>query len=212
MHDDGQEIAVTLTYFRRIRAALDPKPYLGEIAAHEAEWLRRTGRQNSAQPQRQTQAITLRGAPVALIPPRWRRVLGLSVERAQWSVWTPESRRFPHISRFLKQFAKEQNSQLGRAMIVRLAPNGRVDEHIDEGTYYERRDRYHFVLQSLGGSILNSGGESITMREGELWWFDNSQPHSALNPAGDWRIHVIFDMSPTRLKRESAVTGAAARR
>lgn len=192
---------MSLKYFRKIHDALDPEPFLSEIASHEQEWLRRTGRQATALPQRQTQAITLRGAPVALIPPRWRKRLGITLEDAHWSVWTPESRRFPHISRFLKQFAKERNARLGRAMIVRLAPNGQVDEHIDGGAYYEQRDRYHFVLQSLGGSILNSGGESITMREGELWWFDNDQPHSALNPAGDWRIHVIFDMSPRRLKQ-----------
>ncbi len=104
------------------------------------------------------------------------------------------------MSGFLKKFAAERGGKLGRAMIVRLAPNGQVYEHLDEGHYYEKRDRYHFVLQSPGGSILNSGGESVTMRQGELWWFDNGKMHSASNPAGDWRIHLIFDLSPARLK------------
>lgn len=37
-----------------------------------------------------------------------------------------------------------------------------------------------------------SGGETVRMREGELWWFDNKQYHESHNESEDWRIHYIF--------------------
>ena len=190
-----------LKYFKKIYEHVDTPMFLAEVERQESEWLRRTGRQKLVGYQNQTQAITLRGVPLSLIPTGLRKLLGLKLANSHWSVWTPESRNFPLISGFLTKFARERGGQLGRAMIVRLEPNGHVSEHIDEGAYYEKRDRYHFVLKSPGGSVLNSGGESVTMQQGELWWFNNSELHSASNPAGDWRIHIIFDLSPKQLKQ-----------
>ncbi|MEO0968094.1 MAG: aspartyl/asparaginyl beta-hydroxylase domain-containing protein [Cyanobacteria bacterium J06639_18] len=34
------------------------------------------------------------------------------------------------------------------------------------------------------------------MQEGELWWFDNKQPHESFNASEQWRIHLIFDVLP----------------
>jgi len=44
--------------------------------------------------------------------------------------------------------------------------------------------------------VMMVGGETIRMREGELWWFDNSQYHQASNKSDEWRIHYIFDVLP----------------
>ena len=43
-----------------------------------------------------------------------------------------------------------------------------------------------------------SGGETVRMQEGELWWFDNKAVHDAFNPSAEGRIHVIFDVLPAR--------------
>ena len=88
------------------------------------------------------------------------------------------------------------NCHLSRATIVRLKPKSQVFRHIDEGSYYFLRDRFHLVLQSSTGSVLMSGGEQVRMQEGELWWFDNKQYHESCNESGDWRIHYIFDLLP----------------
>jgi len=96
----------------------------------------------------------------------------------------------------MTEFAEEMNCHLSRATIVRLKPQSQVFRHIDEGSYYFLRDRYHLALQSPTGSILRSGGEEVRMREGELWWFDNKQYHESCNESDDWRIHYIFDLLP----------------
>ena len=90
---------------------------------------------------------------------------------------------------------------LSRATIVRLKPKSQVFRHIDEGSYYFLRDRFHLVLQSSAGSVLMSGGEQVRMQEGELWWFDNKQYHESYNESDDWRIHYIFDLLPADYQR-----------
>ena len=93
---------------------------------------------------------------------------------------------------------KELGGDLSRISVVRLNPHGRVYPHIDEGDYYKVRDRYHLVLRSPGGSEMNSGGEEVVFRDGELWWFNNKAVHDAFNPSAEGRIHVIFDVLPSR--------------
>src|SRR5260370_19482452 len=108
---------------------------------------------------------------------------GAEINDVQECATTPEAACLPCLVGFLEEFAKEQQAALQRAMIARLKPNGRVYPHVDRGSYYARRDRYHLVLVSPGGSELVSGGETAILQEGELWWFDNPRPHSARKPS-----------------------------
>lgn len=108
---------------------------------------------------------------------------------------------FPNLTAFLEQFAKEVDGTLARVTIVSLKPGSQVYRHIDGGTYYEKRDRYHLVLQSPSGSRMVSGDEESVWEKGELWWFDNKAMHEAFNPSdGAERIHVIFDVLPNSVK------------
>ena len=111
---------------------------------------------------------------------------------------TPYADRCPRIYSWVEQFVNELGGDLCRISVVRLNPHGRVYPHIDEGEYYKVRDRYHLVLRSPGGSKMNSGGEEVVFRDGELWWFNNKAVHDAFNPSAEGRIHVIFDVLPSR--------------
>lgn len=86
--------------------------------------------------------------------------------------------------------------RLGRCLITRLAPGKTIPEHVDQGapaTYYKR---YHLALQSLPGALNHSGGEAVTYRPGEFWWFDNAAPHSVVNNSADDRIALVMDVRP----------------
>lgn len=97
---------------------------------------------------------------------------------------------------FCESVARSVGGQLGRATLVALLPESEVYPHIDTGAYYRIRDRYHLVLRSRAGSPLTAGDESVVMHEGELWSFNNKVRHSASNPSGERRIHLIFDVLP----------------
>lgn len=83
--------------------------------------------------------------------------------------------------------------RLGRVLITRLPPGGRIEPHEDGGAHAAYYERVHVVLQGQPGSLFHCGGETVCMRTGEAWWFDNSQTHSVENNSADDRIHMIID-------------------
>ncbi|MES2936864.1 MAG: aspartyl/asparaginyl beta-hydroxylase domain-containing protein [Pseudomonadota bacterium] len=186
-----------LENFRKLKERVDVAPFLDELEAHPA-WARRSGRQKMIPVQRETQSMFLRAPTVDLLPQPLRKLLGIKVHDSHGSFWARESKKLPALKGFLQEFAASQGTRLGRANVVRLKPQGKVYPHIDQGAYSRRRDRYHLVLKSEAGSVLTAGGETVVMRAGELWWFDNKKEHSAENPSDEWRIHLIFDLDRRR--------------
>lgn len=180
-----------MQFFRKIVENVDIKPFLDELEKNEAAWGANTSRQDQIKVQSETQTIYMRG-PV--------KRQDLDTRENQESEWTEMSKKFPACAGFMEDVAKRMGGSLSRATIVRLKPNGNVYLHIDDGAYYFIRHRMHFVVQSKQGSILMSGGETVKMKEGELWWFDNRQHHQAINNSDDWRIHFIFDVLPDKYK------------
>ena len=176
-----------MKYFKLIRSGIDVACLLEEIDSQQQAWLVETGRQDKIRVQRDTNTIFLRGA---VSRP------DLHVNENQETRLTSVARLFPRAVAFMSEFAREMNCELSRATIVRLKPRSQVFRHIDQGSYYFLRDRFHLVLRSPAGSVLMSGGETVRMQEGELWWFDNKQYHESYNESDDWRIHYIFDLLP----------------
>ena len=98
----------------------------------------------------------------------------------------------PKTMSYLEDFAKRNESVLGRAQVVLLSGNREVFTHVDYGYYYGLHDRYHLVIDSLG-SEMESGGEVKTYTNGDLFFYENRLPHSARNTGDSERTHIIFD-------------------
>jgi hypothetical protein len=181
-----------MKFFRRVGSGIDVAPLLMEIQTQEGAWLANTSRQDKIRVQRDTNTIFLR---TAVHRP------DLNVNENQESRPTQISKQFPLAMGTMAKIAEAMKSSLSRATIVRLKPKSQVDRHIDVGSYYLIRNRFHLVLHSTSGSVLVSGDEAVRMRAGELWWFDNKQHHSAFNESEEWRIHYIFDLLPQAYQR-----------
>ena len=85
---------------------------------------------------------------------------------------------------------------LGRVIITRLQPGGRIAPHADtDGDYVARDDgmRFHVVLQGLPGSLYRCGEEVVSMATGSVWWFQHREVHSVENNSADDRIHLLVD-------------------
>ncbi len=177
--------------FALMNAGVDVGPMLEEIDGQPQLWDADTRRQTNIQVQRETSNIPLRGAT---------KPIPEGINQNNWhpSCRTPYAEKCPRVYSWVEQFVKELGGDLSRISVVRLNPHGRVYPHIDEGEYYKVRDRYHLVLRSPGGSEMNSGGEEVVFRDGELWWFNNRAVHDAFNPSTEGRVHVIFDVLPSR--------------
>ena len=166
------------------------QPLLAELHAAPEMWRLDTSRQRKVRCQRNTENIFLRAAKKPL--PRGAKNAN-DVQESRL-IWTAAS--FPETLNFCESIAASVGGHLGRATLVALLPGTRVFPHVDTGAYYRIRDRYHLVLESRNGSPLTAGDETVAMREGELWIFNNKVRHSARNRSEQPRIHLIFDVLP----------------
>lgn len=84
--------------------------------------------------------------------------------------------------------------RLGRVLITRLAPGKSIAAHVDGGEHAAYYERYHLILQNSPGSNFRAGDETICMRAGDLYWFDNSKEHEVINRSADDRVTLIVDI------------------
>lgn len=166
--------------FPSIQTELEDNGCLWPIVQH---------RQNNIMVQRDTESIFLR-APLVKAPG--------STNDIQESVPTAFVNAFPITMKFLDRFANEVKGELGRAMFARLKSHSFVYPHIDEGTYYAVRDRYHLVVDSPSGSDMSIEDEDVIMTNSELWWINNKGMHHSFNRSDNWRSHLIFDIMPLK--------------
>jgi len=94
--------------------------------------------------------------------------------------------------------ARVEGERLGRVLITKLAPGGRITPHVDSGDHAEYYERFHVVLQASPGCIFRAGDEQVQMKTGECWWFQNKEMHEVINNSAEDRIHLIVDIKVSR--------------
>jgi hypothetical protein len=101
---------------------------------------------------------------------------------------TPAIRKHTEVIRFLQRNFK----RFSRCGFLSLPVGGEVGQHIDVGSYYLTRDRYHLAIQ--GSYVYTVGGESLKINAGDLIWFNNKLPHGTKNVGDVVRITFVFDV------------------
>lgn len=89
-------------------------------------------------------------------------------------------------------FIKRHFRGVSRCGFLKLPVGGTVGLHIDEGTYYHTRDRYHLSIQGKYRYFV--GDESVDVEAGTLLWFNNKLPHGTENLGDVPRITFVFDV------------------
>lgn len=103
---------------------------------------------------------------------------------------TPMFERHTEIKKLVWSLGVKKFS---RAAYFKLAVGGGIGNHIDDGTYYLNKDRYHLSL--AGRYLYNVDGEEHIIEPGTFFWFDNKKYHWAKNihPTDD-RLTFVFDV------------------
>lgn len=120
---------------------------------------------------------------------------GADARNAEHLIQTELFQKYDLVLRYI--FSKGIRS-LGRAAFFKLKVGGSVPRHIDVGTYYLTKDRYHLSLQ--GRYLYEVDGEEHIIEPGTFFWFDNKKMHQSINISPDTeRITFVFDSpySPT---------------
>lgn len=88
--------------------------------------------------------------------------------------------------------------RLGRVMINKLKPGGKIFPHADTEAHADYYSRFHVVLQANPGVMFRTGAEVVHMAPGEIWWFNNKEVHEVINNSADDRIHMVVDIRTSR--------------
>ena len=101
---------------------------------------------------------------------------------------TPAYKNHSEVRKYLRKYF----STLYRCGFLALPIDEIVGAHIDEGTYYLTKDRYHLSIQGRYQYFV--GNESIIVEPGTLFWFNNKLPHGTVNIGDEVRITFVFDV------------------
>lgn len=105
----------------------------------------------------------------------------------------PEAR--PLVMGLMSRVAGER---LGRVILNKIRPGGRITPHTDSFPHAEYYDRFHVVLQSAPGAIFRAEDEQVHMATGETWWFQNAVEHEVVNNSPIERIHLVIDIRTSK--------------
>ncbi len=172
----------------------DPLPLLHQIQRQQSLWKADTYLRDYPQgPFGDTETIFLRFPPASVT----------ELERGEKDphecVWMDGALHLPAARTLIFQLmAKVEGERLGRVMVNKLRPGGRVYPHADTPEHANYWDRYHFVLQSGPGCNFRCGDETVNMKPGQIWWFQNAIEHEVLNNSADDRLHMICDIRTSR--------------
>lgn len=79
-----------------------------------------------------------------------------------------------------------------RCGFLKLPVGEIVGQHIDGGSYYWTKDRYHLSIQ--GTYEYTVDGKTVVVEPGTFLWFDNKKMHGTRNIGDVPRITFVFDV------------------
>jgi len=103
----------------------------------------------------------------------------------------------------------EDGGQVIRAILTRLEAMGRIQQHVDTGYSLRHSHRVHVPVITSDAARFMVGGETIVMREGDVWEINNCRPHAVSNDGTESRVHLIIDWAPPMTDEELAAYEAA---
>lgn len=83
-----------------------------------------------------------------------------------------------------------------RAMLVRLAPGGRITSHTDTGIYADATERFHLPLVTNEWAWLEVDGTRFHLPAGHVFALDKHVEHFGGNDGDAPRLHLIVDIFP----------------
>ena len=113
---------------------------------------------------------------------------GQQVGDTEICIKTPAYKNHSEVRKYLRKHFPT----MYRCGFLALPIDEIVGAHIDEGTYYLTKDRYHLSIQGRYQYFV--GNESIIVEPGTLFWFNNKLPHGTVNIGDEVRITFVFDV------------------
>lgn len=181
--------------FLRLAQGINMTPLMVQIQRQPELWKADTYLRDYPQgPFNDVETIFLR------FPPSSVTELERSTKDQHECVWMDGSLHLPAArSLIFNLMTTVEGERLGRVMMNKIRPGGRIFPHADTPIHADYWDRFHYVVQSSPGVNFRCGEEQVQMATGEVWWFQNANEHEVLNNSAGDRIHLICDIRTQHL-------------
>jgi quercetin dioxygenase-like cupin family protein len=121
------------------------------------------------------------------------------------SVWYEVSYKIPSARKVVFDLMRiVDGERLGGILITKLDPGGRIERHVDKGWHASYYDKFFVPLQIEPEATFGFDDGDIIAKEGEAWWFDNSNPHWVTNDTKSDRIAMIVCIRTEMFKDKNA--------
>ena len=161
-----------------IKTGIDTKPFLDQITEEDWNWVARQ------------KGIAGDKNPYGFLPLVMAKAQkGEDPHNVDRQIKTQMYQKFSSVRKFWKKW---NINETGRAAFFRLQPGNRVNTHIDRGSYYLDKDRYHLSL--AGTYEYTVGDEVMIVKPGTFFWFHNKIPHGAVNIGEVDRVSLVWDV------------------
>lgn len=121
------------------------------------------------------------------------------------SVWYPVIEKIPAVKKVVFDLmSKVDGERLGGVLITKLPVGGHIERHTDAGWHAQYYDKFFVPIQIQEGAVFGFDDGDIHAKEGEAWWFDNSNPHWVTNNSKCDRIGMIVCIRTEKYKDKNA--------
>lgn len=182
--------------FLLIGKGTDTIPLLAAIARKPGLWTEDTYLRDYPQgPFGEIDSIMLRFPPKSVKETEAEVADHLSKFDQHECLWQPAADQLPEARALIMNLmAYVGGTRLGRVMINRIKPGGRIFPHADTPVHAEYWSRHHICLQASPGVVFRCEDEQVFMAPGETWYFDNALEHEVVNNSNTDRISMVVDV------------------
>jgi len=181
-----------LKHFLKLGDGIDVLPLLLQLQRQPELW--------GSKPERQVAP----GTPHSAMTDIWVRynddapfrngdISWAAFNQPHFPIWYPAYYQLPAIRPLLFFLAaRNEATMIGGVLITRIPPGGVIEPHADTGWHVEHfNTKLYVVLQGNDQCVNRVEDEFVTMRTGEVWYFDNTKEHEVRNNGKEDRITLI---------------------
>lgn len=164
--------------------SFDIKAIKDRLAAEpDASWTRSVARQEGNWPHRDARHISL--------------VNDLDGRHFRPTIFPKYEEYAELMGPLLRTIATRLNrgDRVQRLQFAWLGPGSTIAPHRDTSITLLYSHRMHVPISSNEDVVFECGDDSVVMREGEIWGFDNTLRHAVYNRGETPRIHLIADFA-----------------
>jgi hypothetical protein len=119
------------------------------------------------------------------------------------SVWYPAYYALPELRSILfGLMAMVEGERLGGVLITKIPPGGKIAPHVDGGWHAGYYEKYFIPVQNDDGAVFGFEDGVIRPAVGDVYWFNNSNPHWVENHSSRDRIALIVCIRSHKFKGE----------